>query len=687
MFGGLGQRPVRGLRAKERGGSIWTRIAAAIAIGSVAVAAAIAQAPDLAPPSPLATQHAAPAPATQAPTLPGQQASRQLSQADVDTWLDGFMPYALQTGDIAGAVVVVVKDGQVLTQRGFGYADVDKQQPVDPAATMFRPGSVSKLFTWTAVMQLVQAGKLDLDRDVNDYIDFKIPPKFGKPITLRNLMTHTPGFEETIKYLILYEPNKVAPLGKVLSRWVPDRIYAPGTMPAYSNYGAALAGYIVERVSGEPFDDYIQHHIFTPLGMAHSSFAQPLPAPLAGMMSKGYKQASQPAGKFELVSVAPAGSLSSTGADMARFMIAHLSNGGPLLDAKTAALMHAPANRPIAGLPAMALGFYHEDRNGLTIIGHGGDTTMFHSDLHLFLDKGVGLFISMNSTGRMGAAQPLRGRLFAEFTDRYFPAPASPKLPTAATAHDHGAAMAGHYISSRGSTSSFVKIAALLGQTQVSLNPDNTITVSSLRNTGGAPKKWREVSPWHWVEVGGDDQLGAVVKDGHVAYFSTAEIAPIMEFMPAPGGLNSAWVTPLALLALLVMVLTAFGWPVVALVRRRYGYRLPIAGRELWLHRALRITAWLMLFIAAAWMWILSAMSNSLEVLDGRLDGFMWLLQILALVAIVGTLLALWNAFSVFRSTNRRWVATTWALVAALAALFLVWLAFDLSLITFSMNF
>ena len=303
------------------------------------------------------------------------------------------------------------------------------------------------------------------------------------------------------------------------------------------------------------------------------------------------------------------------------------------------------------------------------------------------LDKGVGLFISMNSTGRMGAAQPLRGRLFAEFTDRYFPAPAAPKQPTIATAHDHGAAMAGHYISSRGSTSSFVKIAALLGQTQVSLNPDNSITVSSLRNAGGAPKKWREVSPWHWAEVGGDDQLGAVVKDGHVAYFSTAEIAPIMEFMPAPASLDAGWLMPVICLALLVMALTAFGWPVVALVRRRYGYKLPIAGRELWLHRALRITAWLMLLVVVGWMWILSAMGNNLEIMDGRLDWFMWLLQILALVAIAGTLLSLWNAFSVFSSKNRRWVATIWAVVAALAALFLVWLAFDLSLINFSMNF
>jgi len=210
----------------------------------------------------------------------GSATAHDLTKADVDAWLDGYMPYALKAGAIPGAVVVVVKDGQPLTMRGFGYSDLKTQKPVDPELTLFRPGSVSKLFTWTAVMQLVQAGKLDLDKDVNTYLDFKIPPRDGKPITLRNLMTHTPGFSETAKYLIDFGEKHPEPLGKILARWTPERIYAPGTMPAYSNYGASVAGYIVERVSGEPFDAYIQRHIFAPAGMAHSSFDQPLPAAL-----------------------------------------------------------------------------------------------------------------------------------------------------------------------------------------------------------------------------------------------------------------------------------------------------------------------------------------------------------------------------------------------------------------------
>ena len=144
-----------------------------------------------------------------APAAPG--AGAPLTKADVDSWLDGLIPYALSVGDVAGAVVVVVKDGQVLTERGFGLADVKSRKPVDPERTLFRPGSVSKLFTWTAVMQQVEAGKLDLDADINTYLDFKIPPRDGKPITLRNLMTHTPGFGEQHQGPLRHRPEAGRP--------------------------------------------------------------------------------------------------------------------------------------------------------------------------------------------------------------------------------------------------------------------------------------------------------------------------------------------------------------------------------------------------------------------------------------------------------------------------------------------
>src|ERR1700729_2565236 len=167
----------------------------------------------------------------------------ELTAVDADAWLDGYLPYALAQGDIAGAVVVIVKDGQVLTQRGYGYADLAARQRVDPATSMFRPGSISKLFTWTAVMQLVEQNKIDLDVDVNRYLDFTIPPYEGAPITMRNIMTHTPGFEPALKHLIVFQGSGPVPsLGAALKERLPKRVFAPGTTGAYSNYAVGLAG-------------------------------------------------------------------------------------------------------------------------------------------------------------------------------------------------------------------------------------------------------------------------------------------------------------------------------------------------------------------------------------------------------------------------------------------------------------
>ena len=400
---------------------------------------------------------------TQQSPAPPQNGAPQLTASDVEAFLDGVIPLQLDREDIAGATVAIVKDGKLLFAKGYGYSDVASKKPISPEETMFRPGSVSKLFTWTSVMQLVEQGKLDLDRDVNEYIDFKIPDAFGKPITLKNLLTHTPGFEEQIKDLITNKVEK-PDLGNYLKTHIPDRIYAPGTVPAYSNYGAALAGYIVERVSGEPFDQYVANHIFKPLGMMHSTFDQPLPEGFAANMSNGYKIASDKAEPFETVTPAPAGSLSSSAIDMAQFMLAHLQDGRfgatQILNPETAQLMHSRLFGLDQAANAMAYGFYEESRNGHRIVGHAGDTQCFHSDLHLMLDSGVGFFISYNSAGR-GQVSP-RTILWERFLDRYFPF-----TPAAATAPESVkqdiAAVSGTYEVSRRSESSFFKTFSLLG--------------------------------------------------------------------------------------------------------------------------------------------------------------------------------------------------------------------------------
>ena len=254
--------------------------------------------------------------AVQAPADKPPVAGFAMTAPDVEAFLDGILPQQLERENIAGATVAVVKDGKLLFSKGYGYSDVASKKPVLPDATLFRPGSISKLFTWTAVMQMYEQGKLDLDADVNQYLDFKIPDGFGAPITLKHIMTHTAGFEEQVKDL--FSVGNVTPnLGEYLKTHIPDRIYPPGTTPAYSNYATALAGYIVERVSGQPFSDYVAEHIFKPLQMNRSTFVQPLPSEMVPNMSSGYKLASdsEPV-PFEVVVPFPAGSLSSTAADM-----------------------------------------------------------------------------------------------------------------------------------------------------------------------------------------------------------------------------------------------------------------------------------------------------------------------------------------------------------------------------------
>ncbi len=508
--------------------------------------------------------------------------THELSAADVDAWLDGYLPFALAQADIAGAVVVVVKDGQVLTQRGYGYADVAARRRIDPATTMFRPGSISKLFTWTAVMQLVEEGKVDLDADVNRYLDFNIPPFDGKPITMRNIMTHTPGFEAALKHLIVFEGSGPLPsLGDALKQRLPKRVFAPGGTGAYSNYAVGLAGYIVERVSRMPFEDYVERKVFAPLNMTHATFRQPLPASLAPFMSKGYRLGSLDPEPYEFVTLPPAGSAAVSAADMAKFMIAHLDQGAGLMQPATARMMHDPAQIAVPGVDRMALGFIEQRVNGLEAIGHGGDAINFHSDLWLLPARHVGFFMSMNSAGIGRATHEIRLALLQQFGERYFPeAGPAPRIELG-TAKEHAKILTGSYIASNGSFSNFVDVTNFLGQATIDLDKDGRPLIPSLPDFAGAPRHWIEVAPFQWQDALGPERLAAQVKDGRVVRWGVDDDAPTDVYDRAPWYRDAAWLKPVGLAALIVIVLTAFSWPVAAIARRRYTIVNALAGADL----------------------------------------------------------------------------------------------------------
>ncbi|HWH91755.1 MAG TPA: serine hydrolase domain-containing protein, partial [Candidatus Binatia bacterium] len=514
----------------------------------------------------------APAPSKEA--APPTQASPtpELTKADFETFLDALIPSQLRNRNIAGAVVSVVKDGQLLFQKGYGYADVEEKKPVLPDQTLFRPGSISKLFTATAVMQLVEQGKLDLDRDVNDYLDFPIPKTYAEPVTLRQLLTHTGGFQEILKNLFVAHESDIKPLRSYLVNEMPARIFPPGKIPSYSNYGLTLAGYIVERVSGEKFERYIENHILKPLGMENSTFDQPLPPQLAPQMSKGYLSASKKPRDFEWVQAAPAGALTTTAADMTRFMLAFLQDGAvdgaSILKPETVRQMEIRQFEFHPMLPGLGITFMEYLLDPVRIIAHGGDTVYFHSDMILIPKEHFGYFLSYNSLGKpVGGG---RGEVWRTLVNRYFPDAGQTKPdvdPNSAKSDGH--AVSGFYDGTRRGETTLLKIVALAGQFSVRSDKEGVLQIEGMKNQSGELQRWREIAPLVYREIDGLERLG----------FRRDASGVVAEMLPFPAiyeGQRVPWYASKIFIgftiggSLLLALLTVLLWPVAVIIRKRY---------------------------------------------------------------------------------------------------------------------
>ena len=610
--------------------------------------------------------------------------AHDLTGADVEAFLDGMMPSQLERENVAGAVIAIVKDGHVIFAKGYGYADIEKRKPVTPDATLFRPGSISKLFTWTSVMQLVEQGKLDLDKDVSQYLDFPIPPAFGKPITLRDILTHTSGFEETARDLFVADAQHMFPLDQYLKNHMPERIFPPFVVPAYSNYATTLAGYIVQRVSGEPFTQYVAEHIYAPLDMKRTTFVQPLPADLLSLMSNGYRKASDKAQPFEFVEAFPAGSVSTTALDMCNFMIAHLQDGKfgdkQILRPETAKLMHSRLFDTDDRLNGMAHGFYEETRNGHRIIGHGGDTELFHSDLHLILDSNVGFFVSYNSAGKGEVSS--RTILFEKFLDRYFPYTPPPAGKIDDPKAD-AAAVAGLYKGSRRADSSFVHLLTLVGEIKVSPNADGTISINELKAANGEPKKFEEIQPFLYREVHGQDLVG--FKKDSSGNWQFQMDYPFFIFQRVGFVEGKPFNFGILIFGLAVVLLTVLLWPVGVLIRKHYGRPLELNPDE----RRQRLLARLVciLFLAVSIGWVVAiSLTDTISALNS-LPPWIIIFGLLGVVCAIGTIFVVLNAIRSWR-TSGRWI---WArlhdVALALACLSLVWFLYAWKLLSFKTNF
>ncbi|WP_426165697.1 serine hydrolase domain-containing protein [Sandarakinorhabdus sp. DWP1-3-1] len=411
--------------------------------------------------------------------------------AGLADFVDGVMAQQIATREVAGAVVTVVHDGRVLFTRGYGFADVGKGIAVDGAATLFRPGSVSKMFTWAALLQQIELGRVDLDADVNAYLDFKIPPFEGKPILVRHLLSHTPGISD-VSGITAPTVDKLTPYGDWIKTHIPERRWPAGTEVSYSNYGAALAGYIVERVSGEPFADYADRHIFKPLGMTSTTFREPLPAALAPRMASGYRleEGRLTPKPFELFSsIMPAGSATSSAPDMNRFMLALLNGGGAILKPASVRLLESDSIANAPDLPGMAHGFFVLRAAAPRIVGHGGNTGDFHSNMILVPEARLGFFIS--ETGGQGSYGG-RTELTEALIGRLFPQAPSPRVAAAA-----GEAIpAGAYRMNRRDYSRPANPAYDLA---VSADGNNALTVVN----DGQTTRWNRIGPMLYEKATG----------------------------------------------------------------------------------------------------------------------------------------------------------------------------------------
>lgn len=426
--------------------------------------------------------------------------------------------------------------------------------------------------------------------------------------------------------------------------------------------------------------------------MHHSSFRQPLPENLQPLMAKGYKPGSDEPTGFEIVNPAPAGSLSAPGADMANFMIAHLQNGSfgdnRILREDTARQMHDTVLSILPPLNSMALGFYQVDVNGHRVISHGGDTVAFHSDLYLFIDDGIGLYVSANSPGKEGVVGKMRAALFKSFADRYLPGPApEDAVVDTETARQQAQQLVGVYQSSRRSDDTFLSLLNLLSQAKVTADDKGSIVVDAVTDLSGEPVKWNPVGPYLWRDANGPDRLTAKMEDGKVQLLGTEPFASIIVLQPVPWWKSSTWLLPALLVALAALALTVLAWPITYFIRRRYGVPYGLAGEDARAHRIIRLTAVVVLGVMVAAGGMMIAMMSDLSMLAPRNDWIVHLLRLLALIVFpIGAAVSLWNAWVVLQSRRRRW-AKLWAIVLALSCIVILWVSVAFSLVGWSAQY
>jgi CubicO group peptidase (beta-lactamase class C family) len=555
--------------------------------------------------------------------------------AGLAAFVDGVMAAFLETESVAGGTVSIVADGEILLSKGYGYAHVTAHQPVIPDETLFRIGSVSKLFVWTAVMQLVEAGRMDLHADINTYLgDVRVADTFDEPITMAHLMSHTPGFEDRALGLFARESQDLPTLAEALRVNVPERVQPPGRFSVYSNYGTALAAYAVEQVTGVPFYQYVEQSILAPLGMERTTLRQPIPDHLAGGLAPGYiyRQGEFTEGNPEYIPLYPAGAAISTAEDMARFMLAHLQggelDGERILGRDTVAQMGQQLFTHHPELPGMAHGWMMREINGMAALQHGGNTLLFHSLLLILPAEEVGIFVSFNGEG----AALLPAHFATVLMDHYFPA-SRPSLAPPGDFAERATRFTGSYRVNRISYTNFEKSAALAQSISVAATPDGYLLI----NGPMGPDRYVEVASLTFAQVNGGDKV-VFWEDGNgaITHFFYADF-------PVIGLEKLAWHETPALhlsligIGLLLFLGTLIGWGIVGVRGLGRGGRSALGTAARWAAALMGLAA---LVFVVGFASLLADVNQAAYGLSPLFDLLLWLPRIMALLAAISLALA-----------------------------------------------
>jgi len=513
------------------------------------------------------------------PPLP-TQGEGTTDPVELEAFLDNLFAYQMEEYHIPGVAISIVKDGAVFFAKGYGYADLENNIPVDPEQTIFRVGSVGKNFTWTAVMQLVEQGKLDLDADVNTYLDFRISDTYLQPITLKHLMTHTSGIEDRWLGSLTADASELVSAREWLIANFPGRVRPPGEAAGYSNYNAMLAGYIVARVSGEPYEEYIQKHIFDPLGMTHSTVRPQIPKELRAFASKSYTYVD---GTFQQFpdyltqsAVLPSGFHQNSVTDMARFMIARLEGGAyngasikmRILEEDTAQEMLTTLYTPDPRLRGTAYGLFDLSDNGQWVLGHEGYAPVMASQMLLLPDQHLGVFVVYNSLEARDAGLTTQyiGGFDRAFFDHYYSAPVVAPIQAPADFSERAERFVGFYRESNSHSTTPEKAQYLFGALEVRNPGDGTLLIPMGE---GFELRFVEVEPLYFRQVNGSVSMVFREDDhGNITYMFT-------DFMPQYGFVKLDWYeTPgFNMLLALVCVLVFLSMLPVSLVRFIRGRR------------------------------------------------------------------------------------------------------------------